>query len=152
MPHYPLNHHLRQPYRFLAFLAGAYLLVAGVVGLVATWGEPFFDRGHDWSLGLRVNPASAWLIAILGLVIVGATLIGGNVHHHVTLVLGWGMCGLAILIMATLQTDANVLHASMTNVLALLILGLITLTAGLFGKVGDTRAASTPQPARQTAT
>ena len=147
MPHYPLDHHLRQPYRFLAFLAGAYLLVAGVAGLVATWGEPFFDRGHHWSLGLRVNPASAWLIAILGLVIVGATLIGGNVHHHVTLVLGWGMCGLAVLIMATLQTDANVLHASMTNVLALLILGLITLTAGLFGKVGDTGTTRTRQTA-----
>jgi hypothetical protein len=147
MAHYPVNHHLRQTYRFLAFLAGAYLLVTGVIGLVATWGDSFFDRGHDWSLGLRVNPAGAWLLTLLGLVLVGATLVGGNVHHQVSLVLGWGMCGVAVLILATLQTDANVLDASMTNVLVLLILGLVALVAGLYGKVGSVQAAHAEEAA-----
>jgi Domain of unknown function (DUF4383) len=147
MAHYPLNHHLRQTYRFLAFLAGAYLLVTGVIGVATTWGDSFFDRGHDWSLGLRVNPAAAWLLAIVGLVIVAATLLGGNLHHQVALVLGWGMCGLAIAIMATLQTDANVLNASMINVLVLLILGLVMLVAGLYGKVGSAQAARTEEAA-----
>ena len=64
MAHYPLNHHLRQTYRFLAGLAGLYLALVGVLGLAATWGDPFTDRGHEWVLGLRVNPASAWLYAI----------------------------------------------------------------------------------------
>jgi hypothetical protein len=142
MAHYPLNHHLRQSYRFVAFLAGAYLLVAGVIGLVATWGDPFFGRdGHNWSLGLRVNPAGAWLITLLGLIVVAATVIGGNVHHQVTLVAGWAMCGIAVLIMATMQTDANAVDASMINVLVLLLLGIFTLTAGLYGKVGTREAA-----------
>ncbi|MFI6075278.1 DUF4383 domain-containing protein [Actinoplanes sp. NPDC051343] len=142
MAHYPLNHHLRQSYRFVAFLAGAYLLVAGVTGLVATWGDPFFGHdGHDWSLGLRVNPAGAWLITVLGLIVVAATVIGGNVHHQVTLVAGWAMCGIAVLIMATMQTDANAVDASMINVLVLLLLGIFTLTAGLYGKVGTREAA-----------
>lgn len=137
MAHYPLNHHLRHTYRFVAFLAGAYLLATGIVGLAGTWGDPFFGRdGHAWSLGLRVNPAGSWLLALIGLLIVAATLLGGNVHHAVTLVVGWAMCGLAVLIMATMQTDANVVHASMINVIVLLVLGLITLTAGLYGKVG----------------
>jgi hypothetical protein len=142
MAHYPLNHHLRQSYRFVAFLAGAYLLVAGVIGLVATWGDPFFGHdGHHWSLGLRVNPAGAWLITLLGLIVVAATVIGGNVHHQVTLVAGWAMCGIAVLIMATMQTDANAVDASMINVLVLLLLGIFTLTAGLYGKVGTREAA-----------
>jgi hypothetical protein len=142
MAHYPLNHHLRQTYRFVAFLAGAYLVVAGVIGLATTWGDSFFGHdGHAWSLGLRVNPAGSWLFTVLGLVVVAATLIGGNVHHQVTLVAGWAMCGLAVLIMATLQTDANALDASMINVLILLILGVVTLTAGLYGKVGSRQAA-----------
>jgi hypothetical protein len=142
MAHYPLNHHLRQTYRFVAFLAGAYLLVTGVIGLVATWGDSFFGHdGHAWSLGLRVNPAGAWLLTVLGLIVVGATLAGGNVHHNVTLVAGWATCGLAILIMTTMQTDANAVDASMINVIVMLLLGLAILTAGLYGKVGSRQAA-----------
>jgi hypothetical protein len=147
MAHYPLNHHLRQTYRFVAFLAGAYLLVTGVIGLATTWGDPFFHRGHDWSLGLRVNPAGSWLLTVLGLVVVAATLLGGNLHHHVTLIAAWTMFGLAMLIMATLQTDANAVNASMINVLVLLILGLVTLVAGLYGKTGSARAARSEEAA-----
>jgi hypothetical protein len=147
MAHYPLNHHLRQTYRFVAFLAGAYLLVAGVIGLAATWGDPFFHRGHDWSLGLRVNPAGSWLLTVLGLLVVAATLLGGNLHHRVNLVAGWGVLGIAVLIMATLQTDANALDASMVNVLVLLIVGLVTLVAGLYGKIGTAQAARAEETA-----
>jgi hypothetical protein len=147
MAHYPLNHHLRQTYRFLAFLAGAYLLVTGVVGVAITWGDSFFDRGRDWSLGLRVNPAGSWLLAIVGLAVDTAALLGGNVHHQVNLVVGWGLCGIAVVIMATLQTDANAVNASMINVLVLLILGLVVLTAALYGKVGSTEAARAQQAA-----
>jgi hypothetical protein len=147
MAHSPLNHHRRQTYRFVAFLAGAYLLVTGVMGLAATWGDPFFHRGHDWSLGLRVNPAGSWLLTVLGLLVVTATLLGGNLHHRINLVAGWGLLGIAMLIMATLQTDANALDASMVNVLVLLILGLVTLVAGLYGKIGTGRAARTEEAA-----
>jgi hypothetical protein len=148
MAHYPLNHHLRQTYRFVAFLAGAYLMIAGVLGLTGTWGEPFFGRdGHHWSLGLRVNPAGSWLLAVLGLIVVAATVIGGNVHHTVTLLGGWAMCGVAVLIMATMQTDANAVHASMVNVLVLLALGLVALTAGLYGKVGSPDSARAEEAA-----
>ena len=148
MAHYPLNHHLRQSYRFGAFLAGAYLLVTGVIGLAATWGDSFFGHdGHHWSLGLRVNPAGSWLLTVLGLVIVAATVIGGNVHHQVTLAAGWAMCGIAVLIMATLRTDANAVDASMVNVLVLLILGVVTLVAGLYGKVGSRQAAHAEEAA-----
>jgi hypothetical protein len=152
MAHYPLNHHLRQTYRFVAFLAGAYLLVTGVIGLAASWGDPFFGQhGHHWSLGLRVNPAGSWLLAVLGLIVVAATVVGGNVNHQVTLVAGWAMCGIAVLIMATMQTDANAVDASMINVLVLLILGIVTLTAGLYGKVGSRRAAEAEEAAEHPA-
>ena len=148
MAHYPLNHHLRQTYRFLAFLAGAYLLVTGVIGLVATWGDSFFDRhGHDWSLGLRVNPAGSWLLTVLGLIIVAAALIGGNVHHQIALVFAYVQFVIAGLLIATMQTSANVLNASMINVIALVITGLVTLVAGLYGKVGTTGAAHAEEAA-----
>ena len=137
MAHYPLNHHLRQTYRFVAGLAGLYLVLAGAIGLGKSWGDPFFHRGHDWALGVRINPAAAWLYLIAGALLLIAVLLGGNLYHHVALVLGWGLCALGVLVMAFIQTDANVLNASMANVIVTIIVGLVVLTAALYGKVGS---------------
>ncbi|MFI5889438.1 DUF4383 domain-containing protein [Actinoplanes sp. NPDC051513] len=141
MAHYPLNHHLRQTYRFLAGLSGLFLTLFGVIGIGKTWGDPFFHRGADWVLGLRTNPAASWLYTIAGVLLLAAVLIGGNLYHRVALVLGWGLCGLGVAIMAFLRTDANILNASMINVIVTIALGLVTLTAGLYGKVGSASAA-----------
>jgi hypothetical protein len=141
MAHYPLNHHLRQTYRFFATLTGLYLLVFGVIGLGTTWGDPFFHRGSDWVLGLRTNPATAWLDTLVGVIVLVAVLLGGNLYHRVTLVLGWGICGFAVLVLAFLRTDANVFNASMTNIIVWMLTGLILLIAGLYGKVGSKEAA-----------
>jgi hypothetical protein len=140
MAHFPLDHHLRQAYRFVAALAGLYLLAAGVIGVLLTAGSGFFDRtGGDWSLGLRVNPAGAWLLALLGALILGGAVIGGNLHHHLSMVVGWGLMGVAMIVLAAMQTDANVLHASMVNVVVLCLIGLAVLTAGLYGKTERSR-------------
>lgn len=136
MAHYPVNHHLRPLYRFLAGLAGLYLFLVGVVGIGITWGEPFFNRGSDWSLGLRVNPAYSWLIAIIGLVVLVSALLPGNAHHTVHVYVGWGLPVLALLLMTVIQTSANVLNLSMVNVFVMAGLGLVILCSGLYGKVG----------------
>jgi hypothetical protein len=139
MAHYPLDHHLRQPYRFLAGVAGLYLSLFGVLGIASTWGEPFLHRGSDWVLGLRTNPATAWLSTLLGLAVLAAVVLGGNVHHRVSVVLGWALIAYAMVLLAFLQTEANVLNVSMVNVIVLTLVGLTVLTAGLYGKVGDRR-------------
>jgi hypothetical protein len=136
MAHYPLDHHLRPVYRFLSALAGLYLLAYGIIGVATTWGDPFFHRGSDWVLGLRTNPAAAWLATLAGAVLLVALLLGRNAYHHVAIVLGYGICGYSMLVMAFLQTDANVVNASMANVIAQTLIGLIVLTAGLYAKVG----------------
>jgi Domain of unknown function (DUF4383) len=151
MAHYPLNHHLRQTYRFLAGLAGLYVTLAGILGLAATWGHQMFDREGSWALGLRTNPAAAWLYTVVGLILLAAVVIGGNVLHHIAMLVGWGLCALGVLQMAFLQTDANVLHASMTNVIAAIIIGLVALTAGLYGKTGPDQAAQREQSAASAA-
>ena len=73
--------------------------------------------------------------------LLAAVLLGGNVFHRVAIVLGWGLCGVSVLVMAFIQTDANILNASMINVIVTIALGLVTLTAGLYGKVGNATAA-----------
>ncbi|MFI5493028.1 DUF4383 domain-containing protein [Actinoplanes sp. NPDC051859] len=143
MAHYPLNHHLRQTYRTLAGASGAYLTLWGALGIAATWGDPFFHRGADWVLGMRVNSAGAWLGLLLGVAVLAAVVRGGNVHHHVNLVLGYVLMGVAMVLLALIQTDANVLNISMVNVIVLSLLGVVILTAALYGKVGDDEAAHT---------
>jgi hypothetical protein len=147
MAHYPVNHHLRQTYRFLAGAAGLYLLLVGAIGLARTWGDPFFHRGSDWVLGLRVNQAASWLILLAGLVALVAAAAGGNLHHRVNLVLGWGLCGFAMVVMAFIQTEANVFNVSMVNVIVVTLIGLIVLTAGLYGKVGSSGSSASAGPA-----
>jgi hypothetical protein len=136
MAHFPLNHHLRQTYRLLAAAAGLYLLLVGGLGLIQTWGDPLFHRGSDWALGLRVNPAASVVLLVAGLAVLAAAGIGGNVHHRVTMVLGWALMVIAMLVMTMIQTDANVFNVSMVNVIVLASVGLILVTAGLYGKVG----------------
>jgi hypothetical protein len=137
MAHYPINHHFRQPYRLLTAAAGLYLTLFGILGIASTWGDPFFHRGSDWVLGLRTNPAAAWLATVVGLIVLVAALIGGNVHHRVNLVLGWGIIAVAMVLMTMIQTDANVLNVSMANIIVLTLLGLVILLGGLYGKVGS---------------
>lgn len=142
MAHYPLNHPLRPLYRFLVFLAAAYLTLFGAIGLGVTAGDPFFHRGGDWVLGLRTNPASAWIALLVGVALLVAVLVGRNVYYQVAVLVGWGLPAFAMFLMAVIQTDVNVFNASMINVVVLTVLGLVVLTAGLYGKVG------TPDEAR----
>jgi hypothetical protein len=135
MAHYPVNHRLRGAYRALAAVCGLYLLGYGIAGVIATSGSPFFDRGPHWVLGLRTNPAQAWLLLLLGLVIAAAAIVGGNLHHRVNLLAGWALFVLAIGFMTVMRTDVNVLNYSMVNVVVLLSLGCAVLCAALYGKV-----------------
>jgi hypothetical protein len=137
MAHYPLNHHLRQPYRWLTAAAGLYLTLHGILGVASTWGDPFLHRGSDWVLGLRTNTAAAWLMTVIGLIVLVAALLGGNVHHRVNLVAGWSILVLAMVLMTMIQTDANVLNVSMANIIVLTLLGLFVLVGALYGKVGS---------------
>jgi hypothetical protein len=135
MAHYPVDHQLRPLYRCLAGISGLYLLAFGLISLIVTWGDPLFHRGGDWVLGLRTNPAAALIGLLAGAAVLGAALLGGNLHHRVNLVLGWGLMAYATAVMAVIQTDANVFNVSMINVIVVMSLGLVVLAAGLYGKV-----------------
>jgi len=137
MAHYPVNHNLRGIYRGIAALAGLYLMAVGIVGIIGTAGDGFFSRGPHWSLGLRTNPAHAWLALLAGAAIVATAAIGRNLHHRASMLLGWGLLGFAIFALAVMQTDANVFNFSIVNVVVLLLIGLLVLAAGLYGKVDE---------------
>jgi hypothetical protein len=137
--HTPVNHHLRPLYRTLAALAGLYVLVFGIVGIVRSSGLPAFEQdGLPWVLGLRANPAFAVLSIVAGAVLLLANLIGRNFDHLVNLAASVVFLLVGMAMLALLQTNANFLGFSMVNCIVSFILGLLTGIAGLYDKVGST--------------
>jgi hypothetical protein len=138
MAHIPINHPLRPVYRTLSGLIGLYILLFGIIGYAQTSDLDFFARHGDWVLGLRSNPAFSVLSIIMGAVLLAAAVIGRNLFAYVNLAAGvlFLLAGMAM--MTLLQTDANILGFSMSTCIASFVFGLVTLAAGLYGKVGST--------------
>ncbi|MEV7227841.1 DUF4383 domain-containing protein [Polymorphospora sp. NPDC051019] len=137
MAHIPVNHPLRPLYRTIAGLVGAYVLFFGIVGVVRTWGDPLFERGPVWVLGLRTNLAFAIMSVVFGLVILIGSVLGRNFSHYLNLGIGILFMAAAIGMMAVMQTDLNFLNFSMSTVIVSMIFGLIFLATGLYDKVGS---------------
>lgn len=135
--HIPINHRLSGFYRFLAALAGIFLIVFGIVGLIQTWGEPFFDRESTIAaLGLRTNPAFSLLSIVVGAIVLVGGMIGGNLAHYLNL-FGGGVFWLAGLVMLILlETPANLLSFQVTTCIVSFLIGTLLVLAGLYGKRG----------------
>ncbi|MGW0431541.1 DUF4383 domain-containing protein [Micromonospora sp. NPDC003197] len=136
MVHIPVNHPARTLYRIFAALIGLYILIFGVIGIIQTWGDPLFDRGDHWALGLRTNLAFALISVVFGAVIIIGAAQRSNLGHYMNLTIGVIFMATALLMMAVLQTEANFLNFSMSTVIVSMIFGLLTLATGLYDKVG----------------
>lgn len=137
MPHIPVNHRLRPFYRVLAALAGVYVLLFGIIGVTRTAGDPLFDRGNVTVFGLRLNLAFAILSIIVGIIVLGGALWGRNLDHFINMAGGGVFLGAGILMLTVLQTSANFLNYEVATCVTSFVIGLVLLTAGLYGKVGS---------------
>ncbi|WP_328340305.1 DUF4383 domain-containing protein [Micromonospora sp. NBC_00421] len=136
MAHFPVNHPARPLYRVFAGLVGLYILVFGALGVVQTWGEPLFDRGSHWALGLRTNLAFSLVSVAFGVVLIVGASRRGNLGHVMNLTAGVVFMVTGIAMMSVLQTRANVLNFSMSTVIVSLLFGLLLLATGLYDKIG----------------
>jgi hypothetical protein len=149
MAHIPINHHLRPLYRTLAVLIGAYLLVYGVVGIAQTSGRsPFTQDEAEWVLGLRTNPAFAFICAAAGLIILVTQAAGRNLGHFANLGFSIVFAVIGTLSMLVLQTDANVFAFSMVNVIMVYVASIVLGTAGLYDKTGTAESAEAEEAYR----
>lgn len=148
MPHFPVNHPARPLYRALAALVGLYILVFGIVGVVQTWGEPLFDRGSHWALGLRTNPAFSFSSVIFGIVLLVGASRRGNLGHYMNLTAGTIFLVTGMLMLSVLQTEANFLNFSMSTVIVSMLFGLLLLATGLYDKVGTAEHAESERRGR----
>jgi len=151
MAHIPVNHPMRPLYRTLSGLIGLYILVFGIIGVIQTAGDPLFDRGDVWVLGLRTNLAFAILSVVYGAVLLGGAVIGGNLEHMINLGAGLVFILVGLVMMTLMQTDGNILNFSMVNSIVSFIFGLLVLTAGLYDKVGSSEDVEAEEAYRRNA-
>jgi hypothetical protein len=141
MAHIPINHPLRPLYRALSAIVGIYLIVFGVVGFIVTAGG-----GHR-VLGQGANLLWSILSLILGVIVVGATVVGRNVDVKANQYVGWGLVGIGTYELALNRTDANVFDFTVSTVVVTYILALVLILSSLYGKVGTAEAARAEQAA-----
>jgi hypothetical protein len=134
--HLPINHRLSGFYRFLAALAGIFLLVFGIVGVVQTWGDPLFDRADVSALGLGTNLAFSLLSILVGAVVLVGAVIGGNLAHYLNLFGGGVFWAAGLVMLLLLQTDANFLNFQVATCVVSFLIGTLLVLAGLYGKSG----------------
>jgi hypothetical protein len=149
MAHFPVNHPLRPFYRVLSGLAGIYLIVLGIVGLIVTSGDGLFGTAGHRVLGQGANLFWSLVSLIAGAIVVVATVLGGNVLSETDKYIGWGLLVVGTFALAVARTDANVLDFSIATVVVTYILGLVLIMAGLYSKVAPPQEAGAPRQVRE---
>ncbi|MEU3710296.1 DUF4383 domain-containing protein [Streptomyces catenulae] len=131
--HLPIDHRLSKVYRVGAGLMGLVLVAFGILGLLDRIG--FFDTGGATVAGLNTNGALSVLSIVVGAILFGGMIIGGNFASTLNIVLGvlFLLSGFANL--ALLQTDANFLAFKIQNVLFSFVVGLLLVIFGMYGRV-----------------
>ena len=148
MAHFPVNHPLRPTYRALGGLTGLYLIVFGILGLIETSGDEFFAQNDAEALWQGTNLGHSVISIAVGLIILIGTAVGRNVDAAVNKASGYGLTAFALAALALLRTDANYLNFTMPTVIVTMVLGLVLLTAGMYGKLGTDDQARTSREAR----
>ena len=149
MAHNPVNHPLRPIYRIAGFIAGAYLVVFGVLGLIQTSGEPFAEHIGVRVLGQETNLLNSILSIIVGgLVLLGA-VIGKNLDVAIDKYLGWALLVIGSYSLAVIRTDVNFLGYSVSTVIVTYLVGLLLITISLYSKVVPAAEAGSPRQVRE---
>lgn len=149
MAHNPVNHPLRPLYRALSALAGAYLVLFGIVGLIVTPGNGLFGQPDDRVLGQGANLFWSIISLILGAIVLIGIVIGRNLDVEIDKYLGWGLLVVGSYELAASRTDANFLKFTIATVVVTYLVGLVLIVAGLYAKTAPPETTGAPRQVRE---
>jgi hypothetical protein len=149
MAHNPVNHPLRPFYRTLGFLASAYLVVFGVVGLIRSSDLNFTGTSDTHVFGQGSSILWSIIAIIIGGVAAIAFALGRNLDVAAGKFLGWATLVLGSYGLATSRTDANFLGFTIITVIITYIVGLLLVTSSLYGKVVPGHQTGAPRQVRE---
>ncbi|MER7443272.1 DUF4383 domain-containing protein [Micromonospora avicenniae] len=148
MAHTPVNHPARPIYRAIGGLTGLYLVVFGVLGIIATAGNDVLAQDDTRVLGQGTNLVFSLVSIVFGIIVLAGTALGRNIDvvinqwvAYVLMVVGLG--GLAFI-----RTDANIFNFNIGTVIVLMVAGMLLLMVGMYGKVGTDEEKEAWQKAR----
>ncbi len=125
-----------------ALLVGAFLLVFGVLGFAG--GLDFFSTEGERVLGLSSNGLLSAVSVVVGLVLLAADVRGPRTASSLMIVVGALFLVSALVNLALLRTPFNVLAFEMRNVLFSVVVGLVLLVLGAYGRVSGSLPADSP--------
>lgn len=130
--HLPVDHRLRQVYRWGSILSAVVLLVFGVLGLLDS--IPFFSTSGEHVMGMSSNGLLSLASIVVAVFLLAAARIGGNFASTANAVMGVVFIVAGLLGLAVMDTKANFLAFGLPNVFFSFAVGLIMLTFGLYGR------------------
>lgn len=148
MAHTPVNHPARPIYRAIGGLTGLYLVAFGVLGVVTTLGDDLFAQDDTKVLGQGANLAFSALSLLIGAAVLAGTALGRNRDVAINQWTAYGLLVLSLFELAFLQTDVNIFNFSVATVVVTMVLGLVLLMVGMYGKVGTEEEQKAWQEAR----
>lgn len=119
-----------------------------MLGVIENSGAEFFAQNDTQVLGQGANLGYSVISVILGVILLLAAVIGRNVDATVNKFSGYALMVLGLAELAVMRTDANYLDFSVATVIVSMTLGLVLMTAGLYGKVGTDEETHAWQEAR----
>lgn len=137
----PVNHPARPVYRAIAGLAGLYLVIFGVLGALESSGKEFFAQEDIVVLGQGVNLGASVIYAVFGVIVLIGVGLGRNIDVLINKVFAYLFVALGVATMSVERTDVNYFNVNIYTCLALMVLGLILLGAGMYGQVGTEQEA-----------
>lgn len=148
MAHTPVNHPARPIYRAIGGLTGLYLVIFGVLGVLASAGKDLLGQDDTRVLGQGTNFGFSLVAILLGLVVLAGTALGRNRDVVINQWTAYGLVVLSLAALAFLQTEANILNFTIATVIVTMVLGLVLLMVGMYSKVGSEEEQKAWQNAR----
>ncbi|MFG1914292.1 DUF4383 domain-containing protein [Micromonospora sp. NPDC048898] len=148
MAHTPVNHPARPIYRAIGGLTGLYLVVFGVLSIIASTGNEILAQDDTRVLGQGTNLGLGLLSVLLGVVVLVGTALGRNIDVAINQWLSYALMVISLASLAFIRTDANVLNFSIVTVIVVMTVALVLLMVGMYGKVGSEEEAEAFQKAR----
>ncbi|MFF4186231.1 DUF4383 domain-containing protein [Streptomyces sp. NPDC001691] len=131
----PVDHRLAQVYRYGAGLCGVILLVFGCLGF-ADQLSPFDTEGTRIA-GMSTNGLLSLVSVVVGLVLVGGAVVGGNFASTLNMTVGTLFVLSGFFHIFVLDRPANILDFGITNVMFSFVMGLVIASFGMYGRVSS---------------
>ncbi|GHE11502.1 DUF4383 domain-containing protein [Klenkia taihuensis] len=138
----PTARRVKTVHRIGAFTVAAVLAVFGVLGFVG--GLDYFSTDGGQVAGLSSNGLLSTISLVTAAVLVAGAVKGGRIAGIVMTGVGTAFLLSAFWHLFVLNTGLNVLAFQMSNVIFSIVVGLLLLTLGLYGRVSGNLPADNP--------